>query len=772
MSYLQNIQNLLFPKNISDIGNSFNTIKENIKPSNIISKFDKPEDKPLTFEVGEGLGEQQSRIAEQVVRKPSDIKDTSYVGKLRTLMGVSPEIGRTGQSQLWNMSVNNLLKDRPQHQKEVDRITRASVDAGFPFLGVKNIASRKVAPKVFQGFEDLSTSIVEGLKNKTTVSKQFIQDALKRQGVKKGEIDVINNVLSEFKSGKISVDDFANRVKSELLPLESFNQFKGVPGEFRSRSTYESVVLPDELRGNIAHYDERIYTSSIKNNAGDIHFENIDDYFAHVRYEDMADGTTRRVIESQSDLFQKGRLQKEFTEPQARINISKLSNSKPIKSDTEQIKGLKRLQPYKNDWYKRTTREEVKQAGIDGKNKLQFPTGETAMKVEGLGEVDNTRWRTAGNQSVLKPEDLKVGSQINSNGQLDWIVTEVLENGKFKAVTKNVYNSIDTKNISIIKDKLPNGNTKYIINNKQTGEITSFSTRKRAEQYVDNFKNETLETYVETFDISGKIDTNNPIYKFYENDMQKFLNKEFDAKRITDPQGVEWFEVNVNNFKEQPVQAFGKAQIGPMATIGSVSASILGLSALSVRGGDSGTKNNTVIPKNIPNKPLSIEDGYISQDTKLNNVKEQELLINKDNENDIADNIVMAESSNMNEKEMIEYLKAVNPGRLNYTKGNKFQDKGEFGWTVGFTIPTYEGIVKKAEQGDKRYIELLSKLNFDTLEGAKKSSIEYMKFRNINHNSNGEQIGYHYDSIEDLYVNKYNASGDRESARINWLKNE
>lgn len=65
----------------------------------------------------------------------------------------------------------------------------------------------------------------------------------------------------------------------------------------------------------------------------------------------------------------------------------------------------------------------------------------------------------------------------------------------------------------------------------------------------------------ETFDISGKVDTSNPIYKFYENDMQKYLKK-FDAKRVTDDQGVEWFEVPIKEeYGKKPVQAFQKAPI-------------------------------------------------------------------------------------------------------------------------------------------------------------------------------------------------------------------
>ena len=55
-----------------------------------------------------------------------------------------------------------------------------------------------------------------------------------------------------------------------------------------------------------------------------------------------------------------------------------------------------------------------------------------------------------------------------------------------------------------------------------------------------------FETATETFDISGKVDTSNPIYLFYEKDIQKFLKKiRPGMQRITDPQGVEWFEIPI-----------------------------------------------------------------------------------------------------------------------------------------------------------------------------------------------------------------------------------
>ena len=62
----------------------------------------------------------------------------------------------------------------------------------------------------------------------------------------------------------------------------------------------------------------------------------------------------------------------------------------------------------------------------------------------------------------------------------------------------------------------------------------------------------------ETFDISGKVDTNNPIYKFYQKEIGRYLTKTYGAKIITDPQGVTWWEMTVpKDAAKLPVEAFG-----------------------------------------------------------------------------------------------------------------------------------------------------------------------------------------------------------------------
>ena len=72
--------------------------------------------------------------------------------------------------------------------------------------------------------------------------------------------------------------------------------------------------------------------------------------------------------------------------------------------------------------------------------------------------------------------------------------------------------------------------------------------------FKENIKTSNL---VEQFDISGKVDTNNPIYKFYEKDIGKYLQNKYGAKQIMDDRGVMWWEVPIR--KEQarlPVEAF------------------------------------------------------------------------------------------------------------------------------------------------------------------------------------------------------------------------
>ena len=501
-------------------------------------------------------------------------------------------------------------------------------------MGIEDVSggtpptSPKAPPGVdagFQGLEGLTLKTIEKLKGKTSVSKQFISDLTNSGDLKQAERDMIRKAL-EGEGDKVDVKKFAEKVQTELLPLER--------GRVET-TKYEGVNLPEEVRGNVSRYQERVYESPIKTSAGDTHFggqklersklspedtkrlEQLkfdkehyrnqrikaynegkmdrgadyqgreiaadremnqiknkvkvsttpENYFAHSRVEDMADGKTRRVIEVQSDLFQKGRLEKEGVadlgtltkEQKETYNNLRMTSEKDARGISKEVNDfaelinkqrreeISKLEPYRNTWHERIIREEIKQAAKDGKKTVLFPTGETAMKVEGLG--DNSQWSSRhadrGWERLLRDYPMKVGMEIKQAGpNIDadrWIVTDILGDGRFKAVPSDRV--------------LPRGES-----------TTHFFG---ASQEIKELPNKDLFGAVdqETFDISGSVDKENPIYRFYEKDIRKFLTNKYKAEPFTDDKGVTWWKVNVGpELKKLPIEAFAIAPVGALAS--------------------------------------------------------------------------------------------------------------------------------------------------------------------------------------------------------------
>jgi len=444
----------------------------------------------------------------------------------------------------------------------------------------------KTMEKAFSDGGPLSTKLIGKLEGKTSVNKQFISDLTNSPDLKQAERDLIRDVLNDF-DGKVNVSEFADKVKTRLVPLKINERSKGRFGQ--GFTGYEETSLPSDLRGNVANYHERIYESPIKNSAGEVHYPgDTDKYFAHSRIEDMADGQTRRVIEAQSDLFQKGRLESEF-----------LTDTGDFAKDTNPAQ-FNQIKPYRNTWWERIVREEVSQAAKDGKTTLQFPTGETAMKIEGLGSTNTWSFKDVktpfGDDVDLTISDLKVGREIKQPVGDKWIITEVLDDGKFKAVPKDRVEQIGREILERegkLTDDFYEATSGIVVEvenklGKPRGQIAKSEileagfTEKQAQAFSDAgsnayknkqkqgqnlvdeigiekiFEQNETNSFIEQFDISGKVDTKNPIYRFYEKDMQKYLTKNYGAKQVTDENGVTWVEMNVDPKKGKlPVEAFG-----------------------------------------------------------------------------------------------------------------------------------------------------------------------------------------------------------------------
>lgn len=390
----------------------------------------------------------------------------------------------------------------------------------------------------YEGTESITLSTIEKLKGREVVSKQFISDLTNSGEIKQAERDAVRAVLAEYEDGvNIPVKEFADKVNSSLLPVTVEWEADSDDG-----ANFEYVTLPVAQRGDVANYYEKAYGSPIPTSAGRVHGFNIPNYFAHTRVEDMFDVSddsynVRRVIEVQSDLFQKGRLEEEmpegFSTPYLMTGADpKLPNGIVEQYVTEEMKenrrkDVARLEPYRNTWWQRIIREEIKQAAKAGKQAVQFPTGETALAIEGLSQ--DRKWtgtKPEGGNFFLNPSNIEVG-MIANDGWKDWVIVDVVGEGKFKAMQRDTLESVATAQGTDLFD-------------------------------VINKEKDSSRLHSEVFDVSGKVDTENPIYKFYEKEVSKYIVK-LGGKKIEDKQGVSWVELKITpEVAEAPIFAFSR----------------------------------------------------------------------------------------------------------------------------------------------------------------------------------------------------------------------
>lgn len=401
---------------------------------------------------------------------------------------------------------------------------------------------------------------IERIKGRKSVSRQFIADQLNRPDIKLVERQVLLDVLNTFEGDTVSVDDFIRKAELHMMPLTP-----DVKTPY-----FKSVHLPDTSLAT--NYEELVYQSPVKIDTtllpshGPLTQD--DHYFAHVR-RDVVDeeGTkVRRVIEIQSDLLQRDRLENMvknygyFLESQMsaafNVDISYLEYRRKVLKAKEEIhlqaggkgdtdpdletvqaelakveaeitgyaekarpylaayeKSLKPLKSYRNLWHERVIREEVAGAARDGFARLRFPTGSTAMQIEGLSEPV---YRSGLYQAVTAA-DIFAG-ELYEIGNTEYVAVEVGMDGQLLAVP--------TMSISYLADA----------NDMSESEVVEDIVLRGTQSVARND--------IESFSLEG-VDPENPIYRFYENEVGKYLKKRYQATKVTDAKGNSWWDVVV-----------------------------------------------------------------------------------------------------------------------------------------------------------------------------------------------------------------------------------
>lgn len=280
------------------------------------------------------------------------------------------------------------LREQLETGKKVDpEVIRQAIEIiGKYGIPLSDAVMDAIPEKIKKESRRISTTILEKLGDRKTVSKQFISDLTNGAEVRQVEREMIREALTDF-GDQVDVEAFKDAIDLLILPLDVTDSLGGEP-------LYEYVTLPDSLRGSIADYFERVYESPVKTSAGSIHFgrdQAPERYFAHTRIEDLktphtklpsgeikySTDSVRRIIEVQSDLFQKGRLENEKISPSEEL-IKMERDHADGKVSTEEFraaeekfygdrsKELSKLEPYRNTFWERIIREEIKQAAEDG----------------------------------------------------------------------------------------------------------------------------------------------------------------------------------------------------------------------------------------------------------------------------------------------------------------------------------------------------------------------------------------------------------------------
>lgn len=325
--------------------------------------------------------------------------------------------------------------------------------------------------------QNLTSQVLERLPQKEVISATTIKQELNKPGIQGLERFIIETAIEKTEqNGKVNRDAFFKEVKKNLLPLrvqaveEPLYNVDGHP-MFDGR-------LPADVRDPGAIYKEAIYSSPINNLAQNQHFgqteQDFPQYFAHVRYEELPDGT-RQILEIQSDLTQKNWLKETIigtrsdvamemlvddmisegpvTDERAKQAIEEfgmdsahgylLQNLITIKNEeiaggaavdvaaqekaafetilrnlpkTPSTKEQIGLEGYKDTkiMAKRMIQEEIRRAAQDGKTRLLIPTGDTAIRIE-----DKDLDRKGG---IIPVGDVPAGREINYYGKPSVIV--------------------------------------------------------------------------------------------------------------------------------------------------------------------------------------------------------------------------------------------------------------------------------------------------------------------------------------------------------------
>lgn len=256
--------------------------------------------------------------------------------------------------------------------------------------------------------------------------------------------------------------------------------------------------------------------------------------------------STRRILEVQSDLFQKARDYRALTASRERMQMAKDEGEEArMVTDTPNENNFLQLLNKDNNWATFFIKSIIQDSARKGYENVLFPTGATAAKVEGYESIEDF---IAHREIMIKEneERMKDENRNRSNAEGHNIYER---NGNYYRTTTDR----EARTLGLE----PEEGIRITKEDYERGLKEDYESDLRE---LQQYRNEIQQARAGTL----KIQT---VANFYENTIQNILNKQqYAPTRITDEHGNEWFQVQLNKkyedtiyfYKEERDAAFQK----------------------------------------------------------------------------------------------------------------------------------------------------------------------------------------------------------------------
>jgi hypothetical protein len=373
--------------------------------------------------------------------------------------------------------------------------------------------------------------IVDGIESiqRTKFTKDkadgFYND-LTKKGVPKNQIDLLRDYISKNNITEISKPDLITNILSELgytveinkQRTRSYKHLTVSGGSKYSENEIRTPAIRPSITGHAAFSTDNGIGWFRSDEIGTINKigEKIPDGAGGLVQRTVEKGSkTRRVLEVQSDLFQKGRNEKDLIGeidqniielPEDERYDAFLQNeeneiNRPKTINSKENKFLQVLNK-DNNWITFFIKSIIQDSARKGYEKVLFPVGETAAKIEGHQTIEGFI-----NQQQVRIDKLEKELNRKPIHKENGFWAYDIEAGQFKT-EKEVQDIIDENKPRIIKE-------------------------------INQLKAE-----IERVRREG-IDSLNPIRKFYEDTIANILKKNYKTEIFTDEYNNKWNEVTI-----------------------------------------------------------------------------------------------------------------------------------------------------------------------------------------------------------------------------------